>query len=27
LRRRQLEAGEPVEARMSDVYEIREERE
>jgi hypothetical protein len=27
LRREQLEAGEPVEARMSDVYKIREERE
>jgi hypothetical protein len=27
LRREQLEAGKPVEARMSDVYEIREERE
>jgi hypothetical protein len=27
LRRRQLEAGEPVDARMSDVYKIREERE
>lgn len=27
LRREQLEAGEPVDARMSDVYEIREERE
>ena len=27
LRRQQLEAGKPVDARMSDVYEIREERE
>ena len=27
LRREQLEAGKPVEARMSDVYKIREERE
>ena len=27
LRREQLEAGKPVEARMSDVYKVREERE
>jgi hypothetical protein len=27
MRREQLQAGEPVDARMSDIYEIREERE